>query len=203
MNYESIAYGRPNEPGGLTRDSNSNYFNFESDRTGIMMNWSTPLAALECYQAAVSSFPNLALVRRSKRSIIGIESQWVAAQDELALAEAAMMDAELEEDTPLDGSVAIVDVSTPEALDLMRQNATNLIVARLAFKSLDLFWHSPYVRFIDSDHKVAQAGIYTRHTELIKPIGQFARATGTPGFLDAANVKVQSYWHGGFKEFDV
>lgn len=192
VDFERIEYGTSTRPGGLIRSSLGDYFTFESDRKGLLLNWSTDLSAEQCVHEFRASFPDVVPDGRHHSSVVGIVANGVAGDESIIerLEVDRITDA-IDEDHALDPSALIVDLPTPEAIDIVSSQKASLVVARLGFVGLELIWHRQYARFIDSDNERAEVGIYTRDYSYLDGVRVLARRTGKNGFFDAVPVTAQ------------
>lgn len=202
LQYESLDYGTNTRPGGLVRDSLGNYFVFESDRNGVLLNWSTSLSLLECYENLVEATERQIL----PASMSGLSKERPEGENLSILAVKGSAQPGVSAGTTSDrhdaatDPIDFIELPTDEALTVMRAQGSAIAVARLAFRGMDLTWQQPYARFIDSDRETAEVGLYSR--DLSFPVARrLARLTGPEGFLDQATVEVLVRRSGNLKRF--
>lgn len=192
VEFERIEYGTNTRPGGLIRSSLGDYYSFESDRKGLLLCWSTDLSADQCIQEFRVSFPDIEPDSHPDASVLGIVANGVAGDESLLeRLEADRITDAIDEDQSIDPSSLIVDLPTPEAIDVVSSQESSLVVARLGFAGVELIWHRPYARFIDSEVERAEVGIYTRDYSHLDGVRVLTRRTGKNGFFDAIPVTAQ------------
>lgn len=161
LEYEVVQFGSNTRPGELVRSEVGDYFSFESDRRGALLNWSSDSDLRECISLVREFFPSPLLVTAGRTSVLGLKLD----DDE---------GAELE----------IVDVDADDVFAYLADHGDRIAMARVAFSGFDLTWSSPSQQFDDSDYVSAEVGIYTREPELVARVGEFARKIGPRALLD-------------------
>jgi ribosomal protein L30/L7E len=201
VNYEQIEFGTNTRPGGLVRSSDGDYLHFESSRRHLLMQWSTTVSPVECIDLLLDTLPDLRWAAAEDSALVGLPSALPRAggsEDEIGVSDEEGF---VEYDLP--SGVDIIDLPAPEAIDIVKLNTETLVTMNLGSRALDLLWHRPYARFVDSDQKFAEAGVYLRDLALFPAISTFARRTAAPSFFDRTNVEVQVRERGNLKRLSV
>ncbi len=190
--FERVEYGTNTRPGGRVKSSQGDYFSFESDRKGVLLEWSTSLGVVEALARFGNAFPRARPLKAESASIVALNASGLVGGEELP-------DVDLGSDHPLDPSSTFVDMPTGEAINVIHNQADHLVATRLGFRGLNFTWHRPYTRFVDIHVDRAEVGIYTRDYSLLPGIGAYARSTGADGFFDAVPITAQIREHGNVR----
>lgn len=177
LEYQRTQFGSNTRPGELVRDPLGNYFSFESDRRGSLLNWSTEFSFLEFLTSASEFFPDHPIIRDRPESLLGID---LSSGENI-----------LDNDEDKDFEVEVVEVAGSTLEEFARERTDHVAFARVALRGIDLTWHSPFMRFDDMDHVAAEAGVYIQDPGLIKLVGEFARYSGPRQLLDDSESTVQ------------
>lgn len=200
VEYERVEFGTATQPGGLVRSSRGDYFTFESDRHGLLLNWSTNLTAEVCFRALLRSFKGLKPATSDHASVVGLVANGLVRDGEhLYEQESELLSLGLHEDRTIDPTTLIVDMSTTEAQEVIQNQASSLVFVRLGMVGLYMTWHRPYARFVDSDVERAEVGLYTRDYSQLDMVGGFARFTSGSDLFDAIPVTAQIRERGNVK----
>ena len=193
MEYEKIEYGTNTRPGGLVRNTDGEYFAFESDRNGLLLNVSTSLSLPECLEQFQKAFPH-AVARPGERAS-GLAIVAEGHPNHSVISHGGPGGEGLVEYS-FDPSVLMADMPTDEAIELVRRDELEVVAARVAFKGFFMTWHRPYARFIDSDLEVAEAGVYAGTLREIDGMRRFMRLSGRAAFFLETDVTVRVREHG-------
>ncbi|CAN5373236.1 hypothetical protein BH11ACT5_BH11ACT5_16340 [soil metagenome] len=204
LQYERIEYGSNTRPGALVRNSAGEYFVFESDRNGLLLNWSTSLLPSDVYDRFLTSFKDEDIDLQVKR---GESASMVAVSGDRRPTHSTISD-DQQMSSPNDGHWAdfqidpsnlIAEMPTAEAIELIRRSDLAIVSARIAFRNVFMTWHRPYARFIDSDEEVSEAGIYLSDFSQINAVRRLIRRTGRAGFFSETDVSILVREHGNPK----
>jgi hypothetical protein len=181
MPYEKPLYGTKTRPAQLIRDSDSNYFAFESDRNGLLLMWGTRLSLRQCLDAFNESFgrpPGAA----GSSSTLGIRA-----------VEAVAAEGDIEE-----RSVVIRDTTFEEAQALIREEGQQVVFARIAFQGIELGWQAPHQVFEDREEVFAEINLYSEDLDLTSA-KSMAMQTGDRRLFENAGAVVQIRQRGVLK----
>lgn len=161
LEYEVLQFGSNTRPGELVRSAEGDYFSFESDRRGVLLNWSSAAGLAECILNVGDFFPSSLSSTSGRTSVLGLQL-----------------------DDNEGAELEIVEVDSDDVPGYLADHADRIAMARVAFSGFDLTWSGPSQRFDDSDFVSVEVGIYTRAPELVARAGEFARKIGPRALLD-------------------
>ncbi|NEM90904.1 uL30 family ribosomal protein [Galbitalea soli] len=194
LQYERIEYGSNTRPGGLVRNSDGEYFVFESDRNGLLLNWSTSLSASEAFEQFQQSFIDegtpLRVRSGESASMVMVSGRHDPGHSPITHDRTLDSGDGDWEEYQVDPSNLIGEMPTEEAIDLIRRRDLPVVAARIAFRDVFMTWHRPYARFIDSDVESAEVGVYLNDLSRINGARRFVRNAGRARFFSEADITI-------------
>lgn len=190
VSYESAQFGSNTRPSGIFRDTLGDYFSYESDRNGVLLNWSTDRDFHSALEAFLIAYDGPEPLAAEHSSLLGLRPTEPIENDSSSLEVTIGADAEL------------IELPTDKAIGLTRSSSVlDVQFARLAFRGIDLTWHEPYVRFDDRETERAELGLYAHRLDLSKA-RTLARNTGNRGFFEQAKCRIETRENGTLKTYE-
>lgn len=202
LSIDCVEHGTNSRPGATVRSSDGEYFSYDSDRRGILVDVSSTWKLLDVLNEIDSAFPDARPLAKDDASMLAIAGEGSLPGEFDELEGITSWDGAWHE-TPVSQSGLIVEMPTDEAISLIRSHRIGIAAARIAFHDFFVTWQEPYSRFVNSDRELSEVGVYVRSPKQLAGLSRLIRAVSKPGFIDNARPRIIMREHGNAKHYTI